>query len=396
MLTMPAPLTASDARLLGALTPPAWARQVAGAAIFLLVAMKFGAGIFRNEIGCSDAAPCLRDPLGVFYAGFVLGLLPLGWISLRLNAVVAVAVGLLEIIYNSSGRYAVPSTAWEYALTWSYVLTSIGLALWLDRPRQAPAWQGTVTLAIPPSPPRRTRLSRAAYLGGSALLVLAGVLAWISIDQRRHEDARQRAADVVQAQVIKYVDSDLTVQQSNGRRSTIYAHNTNGYPEGSTIALWVDDEGLIRPVAQPYDGTDELRLGATLAPSGLCLILRARRRRRDLTRAFAEERPVTSVFIHSMWKEVVIYPADAVPGSPPAFAMRIVPGIDGPIAAAIADGRYDPRSYHYPAQPAELYGLPVPGQWCVLVTSDRVITPTGPLTETRSTTRFIPPYPWQV
>lgn len=395
MLTMPASLTAADARVLAALAAPAWQRRAAAPLLFVLGAIQLGAVVAAVEVVCSEAAPCQTHPLDPILSGLFVGLLPLGWISLRLTAVMAVIFAVTGIVFDGSDA-AVPAPAWGWALTWTYVLICIGLALWLDRRPRVPAWlESTAHRATPPSPARFPQLSLVAIISGIALLVLVGILAMVNIDQQRRGDARQRTAELVHAQVVRHERVDVVVLRPDGRQSKIHVYDVNAYPVGSTMALRVDDDGLAQPVAEPYDAGGWLMLAAIAAPSGIGLIVRAGRRRRELTRLFAEPSPVTGVFIHAAGSEVVIYPTDAVPGSPPIYAMRIVPDVASAVSAAIAAGRYDSRWHHYPAEPAELYGLPVPGQWCALVVSGRVITPVGPLTETRSTTRFIPPYPWQ-
>ncbi|MBB5872032.1 hypothetical protein F4553_005466 [Allocatelliglobosispora scoriae] len=390
---MPAPLTAADARTMADLAPSPWLRQAVAPVLFVLGAVNMGVAVTVVKVLCSEANPCRTEPLDPIVSGLFVGLLPLAWISLRSTAVTAVLLSIGELVLGGSTD-RVPPPSWIYAVSWSYVVVCVVAAVLVEGRRRDGGWPERVGSAKPPEPGQVPRIGTVSLVSGAVLVGLVGVLIAVFVVVQARGEARERAAEVVRAPVVGHVGVDVMVERS-GELERVHVYNPLAYPVGSTMALRVDDDGLLQPVAEPYDAGGWLMLAALLAPTGAGLLLRTRRRRRDLARVFAEPSPVTGVFVHSGEREIVIYPADAVAGSAPILAMRVQPhAADESVAAAIQAGRYDPQWHHYPARPAELFGVPVAGRWCAIVVGDRLVVPVGPLTTTASTARFIPPYPW--
>src|SRR5258705_80747 len=65
------------------------------------------------------------------------------------------------------------------------------------------------------------------------------------------------------------------------------------YPVGQKIELFVDNQGLRQPVAEPYDATLWLLLGVLLAGIGAACRARGRERGQGARQFFHEEQPVT-------------------------------------------------------------------------------------------------------
>ena len=393
MSRVPAPLLTADARDLRLLARPPWQRRLVAWSLpgaTLVLAVVHTAAVELPV--CTAATPCRPDVAGSVFVGLLFASAACGFILPRLAPWLAATFLAAEVVAERVLRVSQPSPVWAYVIDAAYVGLCVVIA-GVNRERRPTAraaqWLAGVRRERPPAPTgadlprpgRRWRWSAVILLG-----LGAAVLAWGWSAQQR-ADAQQHTADRTSAEVTSIPDElSIVVAIPGGEAVTIDVLDVHQYAVGERIDLYVDDEGLRQPVAEPYDASGWHLLGVFLVACGVAGRLRGGDERRRFGRLFVDEQPVTEVTVLPGRRVVAVYAGDARPGEPAIAQIRT----DGITVVATEDGRARVLGLDVEIgpQPASLYGVPAPGQWCTVSVRGRAVVPSRPL----PTTVEAPPY----
>jgi hypothetical protein len=377
MSRVTAPLFTADARDLWLQHRPRWQRQLLAwtlpVAMFTLVATHT---VAVGEATCTPQVPCGPDWMASVYIGLLAASAAAGLIYPRLAAWFASGFVVLLIESERVLRPALISPAWLYIVDVGFVGLCVLLAgVSRDRPptERAQRWLAGVRRQRLPEttrPPRPGSGWRAA--GWLLALPAAACLFWGWYAQTQAE-SREHNASRATGEVTGHVDNFTIEVRLAGETRTINVYDAVNYPVGQKIELFVDDQGLRQPVAEPYDATLWLLLGVLLAGSGAACRARGRERGQDARQFFHEEQPVTEVSVLPVFGGVAVYPGDARVGEPALLRIR----------SAVANLEPD-------LQPATLYGIPAPGHWCAVMVQGMLAVPRHPVSA--STLVPAPPY----
>ena len=318
------------------------------------------AALTRHAPPCSAAAPCGPDPARWLAFGALAAPVPMLWVHRWSAAAAACGAAVL---------WLAAFTGWIVLLAWAYA----ALVCWLAGRRSAAADPPTAHRR-PPAPPSLPSVARPALLLALVALAGAGGLgAWVLWRQEQADRQQSRArivAGVVQAATTDEPALQVTLNGGHTLRTPSLA--PRDYPAGSTVQLYVDDQGLRQLRSEPYDVTRWLALAVAAAGTGAALLARVRRRRRDLRLFFGQPQPVRAVRV----VDDVGYVHVLVPAADHRTAVEFGIDVAGPGVTPHEDDD-EPATV-----PATLYGEPRAGRWCAVEVDGRLRVPTAPVGRT--------------
>jgi hypothetical protein len=367
-------LTTHDAAQLGAVPQRAWLLHLSrwtlftgGVAAFAVMATT------TPEQVCSVESPCHPLPytsllIGLFAVMPFLAFLHLGF------AAATAAVLAIALVWHDEVVPSMAAPPWVHGAIAGYAALA-ALLFWLNRRASSSdvvsQWENRQEQSpVPAAGQDISPVRRWSVLG--VLLMVAGVgcAAW-SLAWQREMDERQAAARVVTATVAEVNDENFTVVAvlPEGQRVTVSVLDLAPYRIGSGHPLAVDDRGLRQPIAEPYDATPWLALAVILFGLGAAGMLRRYSRLSGRAKLFGRPQPATVVWTRpAVDGELLIYARDAAPHEAPLWSLRV-------------HERQVGEPYGAPSrlQPATLYGTPLAGRWCTVVTDARTYSPEAPL-----------------
>jgi hypothetical protein len=366
MSRVTAPLLTADARDLWLLHRPRWQRRLLAwtlpAAMLALVAAHT---IAVGPATCTAQAPCRPDWLAAVSIGLLVASAAAGISYPRLATWFAGGFVVLLILSERLLRPALVSPAWLYIVDVGYVALCVLLA-GVSRDRRpterAQRWLAGVRRQRLPETTRTPRPGGGwRAVGWLLALPAAACLCWGWYAQTQAE-AREQAASRATGEVTRHVDDFRIEVQLSGETRTVNVYDALNYPVGQRIELYVDDQGLRQPVAEPYDATLWLVLGTLLAGIAAASRARGRESGQGQRQFFNGEQPVTEVSVLPVFGGVAVYAGDARVGEPALLRIRS-----------------DPAALAPDLQPATLYGIPAPGHWCAVLAQGTLAVPSRPV-----------------
>lgn len=348
-----------------------WLVLVGGVLTFIVVT------VTAPDRPCTEAAPCAPDAAGSFLIG-TLAIVPfLGWVHVWFAAVVAVVMSAALMSYDLVNTdEAVP--LWVHLVAAAYAGGCLLLAGTVaSRHRSAARRRHDLAEGLPaPAPVRSLRPPLRAAIVGAALLAagLAGAV-WGAARQAQADD-RQRGAEVVTATVRSHPRWDaleLALPDAGGGRGfpggrpteIVDVYDATAYPVGSTVRIAVDDSGLRQLLAEPYDATPWYALVSVLVLLGVGLGWRFAVQALAQRRLFRRPQPITEVRIRRGNGRVYVYAGQASAPEAPLGEILVRDDIEPAPGAA--------------TEPAVLYGVPAPREWCTVTVGPVTLSPTLPL-----------------
>ena len=376
---MAAPLLTRDARDLRMLARPRWQRRLLTWTVpFAAVAL---VGVHISAVAddvCSAGTPCTPDPVGAVSIGLLVAAAVTGKIYPRLPAWLAAGFLATLVVSERLLRASAVSPAWTYLCDVVFVVLCAVVG-GVRRDRSQPAaerWIAEAPRERPPpppdGPPRRGAGWRLAAWMFAVVAVGSVSAGWYT---QKEADARQQAAAVVSAPVTGHPDGYTVEVDLRGRPTRVDVLDADAYPVGTHLDLYVDGRGLHQPVAEPYDATGWLLLGALLGGVAAACYFRGVETSFQPHRLFGDAQPVSAVRVLCGLGIVAVYAADARPGEPALVHFHTLVGADEDDDPDIGSG----------FRPATLYGVPAPGHWCAVVVDGHLLTPTRPVPAGRVT-----------
>ncbi|MFR9781032.1 hypothetical protein ACL02O_33990, partial [Micromonospora sp. MS34] len=320
---------------------------------------------------CTETAPCAPDVGGSLLIG-MLAILPfLGWVHVWFAAAAATTMSVALISYdlvNADEAFPlwVPLVGVAYAGGCALLAGTVAS-------RRRPAarrWHDLAEELPPPAPARFLRPPLPAAIASAALLAagLAGAV-WVAGRQAQADD-RQRTAEIVAATVRSHprwdalelaLPADARTLTGTWSTEIVDVYDADAYPVGSTVRIAVDDNGLRQLLAEPYDATPWYALVSVLVLLGAGFGWRFAVRALAQRRLFRRPQPVTEVRIRRGHGRVYVYAGQA--SAPEALIGEIPVRDDIEPAPGAA------------AEPAVLYGVRAPGEWCTVTLGPVTLSP---------------------
>lgn len=325
----------------------------------------FGAVMFTAPVpACTVEQPCGPSLPATGFLGLWAAVVVVVFLDARIAAWVAMTLAAGAVL----GELVEPG---EFG--WIFVVAFAALAAYtvvVAQTRHA-AYEEPATLTAAPrepvnsgqSPPGpRTRWVVLGVLG----LVASALLAYSQYIGDR-EAGRESAATRVNGTVVDHVDNGLKIRVDLEDRDgtvDVAVLDVNGYPEGSRTDFWVDGDGLVRPVAEPYDGTFWVFPAIILLALSLAGLLRLAHDRTALRELVTVPQPAFLVHARLGGEHAWIYAHDA-DGTDEAFlSIEMMTHPFWPLGEVQRD--------------VTLYGYPQPGRWCALRIGGKVLLPQSP------------------
>lgn len=371
---MAPPLLTRDARDLRMLERPRWQRRLLAWTVPFASVVVIGLHTAAVDgARCSVGAPCTPDPLGSVSVGLLVAAAVAGKVYPRLPAWLAAGFLVTLVVSERFLRASPVSPAWTYLCDVVFIVLCAVVG-GMRRDRSHPAaerWIADATRERPPpppdGPPRRGSGWRTAawtLAGGAAVCFAVG---WYV---QNDADARQEASTVTTATVIGHPDGFTIEVDLDGTVTRIGVLDADAYPVDSRVELYVDRLGLHQPVAEPYDATGWLLLGALLAGVAAAAYFRSLEDSFQPRRLFADPQPVVATHVLCGYGIVAVYAQDARVGEPALFHFRV-------IAPPLEDDEEPDLPVGF--RPATLYGVPAPGHWCAIVVDGQLMVPARPV-----------------
>ncbi len=335
---------------------------VAGAAgmIFLLTVLTM------PEIPCTVAAPCRPEPVTALAVGVLAAVAVMSFVH-RWAAVVAAVV--CSVLWPVSDRVDESGLGWRGWLPLVLLAVTVAVA----RLRWPAASVAASRRQRPPASPRLPRFTRHVAVGVLLLVCGIAVSGWTLWRQDRVA-AQEAAARIAIAVVRQHLDDGAVIglELSDGTLWHTEVVAADDYPVGSRAEILVDDAGLRQLRSEPYDLTMLLLPAVAAAGLGVAYLVRVASWRRALRRFLAGPQAVRPVRAMVRGAEVIV----VVPG-PGGDAEQFAVPVAGEAEDEASGGTGMGSAVR--TEPALLYGMVQPGQWCAVQIGARTYVAAEPI-----------------
>lgn len=343
---------------------------VIGAAIGFFFVGVAGEEAIRQP--CTAAQPCLPEPTGFTSFGLLLATVVAAFVHRAAARWLSLAFAVVLLL---AGYPTLAQVWWVQAYAVAFVL----LCWFVLRPEFGlMAMISFVDVSHHDRLPRPAQMARLRPRPGQVWLVVAFTVVALTgaatyVIQQAAAQTREAAARVVNGQVIAHEDFGILVSVEDVPVPVDVLYPSD-YPLGSTLPLWVDDEGLTQPLSEPYDASWWMILTGLGGGLAFAVGWRAAGPELERRRLFSRAQPVRRVSAVLAGGRVTVLPPEDYledmffPLSFPAVTSEL-----DSVARALA-GKAPEL-----VRTVTLYGELEEGRWCGARLDNQTVAPIGPV-----------------